>query len=488
MPNTFLDALSQGQLLDTMPSGLFLVDNNRRIVYWNNEAEKITGYLASETIGRHCSFLEGIECGNICGLFDEGGPKKPVIGAECCIRIKSGKLITISKNVDLLIKDGTIIGGIESFIDISQQKELEASLRRHGENLEKIVNERTAELQAERARLRSVLDEMPDPAYIVTSDYQISFLNRAMGRIIGDDESSICYKTIQNQDKPCSNCPMETTREGIPVHEERRFGPDSRHFEIIHTPLNTPRGTLQKLAVCRDISERKETADKLIEMNKRLDSFAQTISHDLRSPLTGIICYSELIRTNYAKALGGEGLELLSKVTEQGQRMQKMIESMLHFATAGQVEPTAASINTNLVIDKVLSDNKFEIQNKKIHISTADLPQLSIPESLAYELFSNLLLNAVRYGCKHGDPIEVEGKTEKTFHAIAVIDHGPGLPEEERSSIFKTFVRGSTSGHTHGTGIGLATVRKIAQSYGGDVQLSATHLGGCTFTVYLPTG
>ena len=71
----FLAALGQTQLLGTIPSGLFLVDDKQIIVYWNPEAERITGYPASEAIGRHCSFLEGIECGSGCGLFDNDAPK-----------------------------------------------------------------------------------------------------------------------------------------------------------------------------------------------------------------------------------------------------------------------------------------------------------------------------------------------------------------------------------------------------------------------------
>ena len=92
-----LEVLSKELILGTVPSGLFLVDDQRHIVYWNREAERITNYSASEIVGQHCSILEGIECGRGCGLYDRGSPEKPVIGSQCHILTKDGRTIIISK-------------------------------------------------------------------------------------------------------------------------------------------------------------------------------------------------------------------------------------------------------------------------------------------------------------------------------------------------------------------------------------------------------
>ena len=166
-----LEVLSKDQILKTIPSGLFLVDDQRNIVYWNSEAERITGYSSSEVVGQNCSILEGIECGRGCGLYDAGTPEKPIIGAECEIHTKTGQKIVINKNIDFLRLDGEVIGGIETFIDVTTQKELEGKLRVHSEQLEELVKSRTSALQEERAGLRSILDGMTDMAYIVTRGF-----------------------------------------------------------------------------------------------------------------------------------------------------------------------------------------------------------------------------------------------------------------------------------------------------------------------------
>jgi PAS domain S-box-containing protein len=482
----FLEALSQEQILGTIPSGLFLVDNDRRIVSWNREAERITGYGSEDVVGKHCSFLEGIECGNICGLYDEGAPEKPIVGAECRIRSKSGEEVIISKNVDFLYSGNQVIGGIESFIDISQQKRQEEKLLSHGRELEETVKVRTEALRSERSRLRSVLDGMLDPAYIVSKGYRLEFLNKPMEQLVGASTGKLCYEIIQGQTKPCKNCPWPKIKKETSVHEERRFGMAERVYEIIHTPLRNSEGTIDKLAVCRDITERKEAACKLMEANKQLDAFAHTVSHDLRTPLTGVICYSELLRDNYADVLGDDGVEMISEVESQGQRMLNIINDMLSFSVADHIDMSDSLADTGHVTTQVLHDVQFEINKKKVEVVVGELPKVRAPQSLLYEVISNLVVNALKYGCKPGGKIEITGESGEKFASINVIDHGQGIPEDERDNVFRVFARGSTSEGTYGTGIGLATVRKIIDRLQGKVLLKETAGGGCTFTVMFP--
>jgi len=480
-----LEALTKDQILRTIPSGLFLVDDQRNVVYWNSEAERITGYPSSEIVGQHCSILEGIECGSGCGLYDTGAPEKPIIGAECEIHTKEGQKIVISKNIDFLRWDGEVIGGIETFIDVTAQKELEDKLRTHSEHLEELVESRTAALKDERTALRSILDGMTDMAYIVTADLRIDFFNKAMGKVFGAKHGGRCYEVIHGRKTPCKDCPFGKIVSGV-VIEERDFKPHNRVYEVIHSPVYGPRGEIQKLAVCRDITERKEAVEKLTEVNEQLDSFAHTVSHDLRSPLTGIGCYTELIKEKYGEVLKVDGIKMLEEVENQAGRMLNIIEDMLFYSTVDHVGLTNTPVNTNEIILQVLVDNRFEIEEKKVLIDNRGLPQLKVPETLLYELFSNLLLNAIRYGYEQGGSVEVRGETNSERHSLFVIDHGSGIPEQERESVLKPFIRGSTSGHVSGTGIGLATVHKIVQRLKGNLQLEETPGGGCTVRLEFP--
>lgn len=480
-----LEALSKDQILETIPSGLFLVDDKRNIVYWNREAERITGFSSSDIVGQHCSILEGIECGRGCGLYDVGSPEKPVIGAECHIYTKAGRKIVISKNIDFLFLDDDVVGGIETFIDVTSQKDLEEQLRLHGEQLEEVVEDRTIALKEERFRLRSILDGMTDMAYIVTVDLRIDFFNKAMGKVFGARYGERCYEVIHGKNAPCTDCPWGKILAGT-VLEERQFKPDDRVYEVSHSPVYGSRGEIQKLAVCRDITEHKAAVEKLTKVNKQLEAFAHTVSHDLRSPLTGVGCYTELVKEKYRDVLEDDGVKMLEEVEAQAARMLHIIDDMLCFSTADHIEPTKTPVDTNKILSQVLLDSKFETEEKKVLVTAGDLPKLKISETLLYELLSNLILNAVRYGCEVGGQIELRGERNREILSIVVIDHGPGIPASERESVFDVFVRGSTSGKTRGTGIGLATVRKIVENYNGNIQLEETPGGGCTMRLQFP--
>lgn len=116
-------------LLDTMPSAVFSVDNRCKITNWNRRAEVITGYTSDEVLGRGCSKFTLEPCRSICGLFSVD-IEKPISGKVCTIKTKQGETLTILKSANLIKDiDGSIIGGIECFEDITNQIRMEQRLR-----------------------------------------------------------------------------------------------------------------------------------------------------------------------------------------------------------------------------------------------------------------------------------------------------------------------------------------------------------------------
>lgn len=216
-----------------------------------------------------------------------------------------------------------------------------------------------------------------------------------------------------------------------------------------------------------DITERKRAEDELVETNRELDAFVYTVSHDLRTPLTPIISYAEILQDTYRDRLDEQALEWLAKIEAQGRRMLAVMEDLLLLAKVGHLKCPTEPVDPNAVLDDVLIGMSARIMESGVIIDKADLPALRVPETLLAQLFDNLIGNAVRYAGSDGSPIEVEGERRGHLVRFSVRDHGQGIPLEERSQIFELFHRGVAGFGSVGTGVGLAIVQKISRLFGG---------------------
>lgn len=295
-----------------------------------------------------------------------------------------------------------------------------------------------------------------------------------------------CYKVLHDRAVPCSFCPMSTIEQGNTVCQERLVERSGKTYEVVHSPLRAADGRIEKLAVFRDITARKETEKKLQEANRELDAFVSTVSHDLRTPLTPIIGYAELLGLRWKDRLDEEGLAMLATIESQGNRMLALLNDLLELARVGHLDVLAEPTDLAEVVSDVLFDLGPLSGRFDIVFQVASLPSLRLSRSLLNQLFENLIGNALRYSGPKGGPIEISGEMRGQKALLQVRDHGPGVPPEERERIFEAFYRGAGQKAIPGTGIGLATVRKISQTYGGRVWVEETPGGGCTFVVEIP--
>jgi len=488
MPNRppLIEHLQLEQALNTIPSGLFLVDMDLTILYWNPAAERITGYSAEEAIGKHCSFLEGIPCGRRCGLLDPDTPK-PIIGVACSLVTKSGDRIAILKNVEMLFDDeGQAIGGIESFHDITRQRQLERTLRNEAFILEKRIKERTAELEKSETRFRSMLDNMDDFAYIATDDFRLTFMNRAMMELFGDRVGEHCHAALHDLKTPCSDCPMHKVLNHRTFREERAFGRRSRTYEIIHSRLPSETGHPKKLAICRDITARKQAEEELTEANLELDAFANSISHDLRSILAPVVTYMDFLRLQYGDVLDPEVHKVLGEVERQSERAIALLDDLLDLAQVGRIEASEQPTDVEKVIAEITREHTYESGQFDLNLKVSSLPTTWVPETMIYQVFANLIGNAIHYAGSAEQPISIGCHQEPSRLIYYVRDHGPGVAPEERETVFDIFSRGSAAQATKGTGVGLAIVRKVAMRCHGQAWVEGTPGGGATFCLALP--
>jgi signal transduction histidine kinase len=214
-----------------------------------------------------------------------------------------------------------------------------------------------------------------------------------------------------------------------------------------------------------------------------LDAFAHTVSHDLRSPLTPIIGYVQFIQEQYSAELPPEVNEMLSEVLSQGERMHLMLEDLLTLATVGKVDSPSMPVSGEEVIKDILM--RFPCGQSSVGevVTVSGLPDMLISKTLYLQILDNLVGNALQYA--GGRQIEVSGERKGSVVLLKVRDHGSGIPDEEKTKIFELFYRGVTGRKFSGTGIGLATVKKIAKIHNGLAWVEDAPGGGSIFIVEL---
>lgn len=354
------------------------------------------------------------------------------------------------------------------------------------------------ELKASISQTRLLLNSAAEGIYGLDLTGQCTFCNPAALRLLGyAKEDSLLGKNLHAlihhtradgtpyAAEDCRICHAYQQNSRIHLEDEVFWRQDGSRFPVEYWsyPLVKGERTVGAVISFLDISERKLAEEKLKEANRELDAFVYTASHDLRTPLSVISGYADLLREECAHEWNDEAREYLAAIEKHGNKMAGLIDDLLSLARAGSITAPKEPVDTVGIVREVLIGLDSLIRSTGAELVVGPLPQARVPETLLAELFENLIGNALRYAASTGGTIEVGGERSDGTMRFYVRDHGPGIPEEEATRIFEVFYRGSTGRQVPGSGVGLATVQKIARLHGGRAWVENTPGGGATFRV-----
>jgi len=234
---------------------------------------------------------------------------------------------------------------------------------------------------------------------------------------------------------------------------------------------------------------------ELERSNSELDSFAYIASHDLKEPLRGIHNYSNFLMEDYADVLDADGVAKLNTVVRLTQRMEDLINSLLHYSRLGRAELSCQPTNLAEVARQAIDTLKISQPQSSIEFRLpCPLPTIHCDRTQISELFTNLLTNAIKYNDKAEKWVEI-GFTESDrmesgkgdpedplLYTFYVRDNGIGIPPQHLERVFQIFKRLHTQNqYGGGTGAGLTIVQKIVERHGGKVWVESTIGEGSTF-------
>jgi light-regulated signal transduction histidine kinase (bacteriophytochrome) len=231
----------------------------------------------------------------------------------------------------------------------------------------------------------------------------------------------------------------------------------------------------------------KRTAE-LESINKELEAFAYSISHDLRAPLRHMAGYTELLRKNSASVLDEKSGRYVAVIMESATRMGNLIDDLLAFSRIGRSEWHKTTVSLDQLVQEALMEAGQAANQRNIAWKIGALPSCYGDRSMLRLVLINLISNAVKFTGTR-DPAEIEiGYLNQEQHELVVFvrDNGVGFDMKYVNKLFGVFQRLHPAEAFEGTGIGLATVQRIVHRHGGRVWAEGLVDRGATFYFSLP--
>lgn len=236
----------------------------------------------------------------------------------------------------------------------------------------------------------------------------------------------------------------------------------------------------------RELSFRQQAMQELTRSNQELQQFAYVASHDLQSPLKTISNYLTLLEAKHGTYLDGDARKLIGVSTAAADRMRVLINDLLNFSRVGNdVEFTPVDLNQ--VVADILEEEQTDIHSADASVDVGSLPTLMAHQTDLRQLFQNLINNGLKYRRPNVAPrLTIRATDEGGYFRFAVSDNGIGIDPQYYERVFQIFQRLHGRNEYSGTGIGLATCKKIVDIYGGQIWIDSTVGVGTTFYFTIP--
>lgn len=264
-------------------------------------------------------------------------------------------------------------------------------------------------------------------------------------------------------------------------------GGDEIWVQTTLTPIFDKNGNLKNLVfVDADITELKKSEQQVSDMNKELEAFSYSVSHDLRAPLRAISGYSQILKDDYAYVMDEEGIRTLNAILKNSKKMGELIDDLLAFSRLRRADLTTSHLNMTQLVTSLLEE-VIEKDHDNVSVKITDLLPAKGSQALITQVWTNLLSNALKFSKKKDKPvIEIGSYPENDSVVYYVKDNGAGFDMQYYHKLFGVFQRLHSQEEFEGTGIGLAIVQKIIHRHNGSVWAESKLGEGSSFYFSLP--
>ncbi len=407
---------------------------------------------------------------------------------------------------------GTVTEIILTLIDITDLKNAEDEITRHQRQLESLVYERTSELENATEMNRQYLDIAGVILVAINTEQTVTMINSKGCDVLGAASHEIIGKNWFATFVP------ERNREDVIAGFHKIMAGEIAPVEYFENPVLTRDGEERliawhnalvkdekgnitgSLSSGEDITEqrhaeeqikklnedlRKRAAD-LEEANRELESFAYTVSHDLRAPIRHIDGFVGLLQKKIGDKLDKKEIYYLQMVSQSARKMGELIDDLLSFSRMGRLAIDLKKVDLDYMVHDIIRELGPDCKGRRIKWNIGDLPQVLGDNAMLRIVLTNLISNAVKFTQNREDAVIEAGCHENEKDVIVFIrDNGVGFDQVYAEKIFGVFQRMHRSDEFEGTGVGLAIAHRIIQRHGGNLWAEGKPDAGAIFYISL---
>jgi len=466
------------QLVDLAQEGIWLIDEKAITIFVNPKMAEILGFKSEEMLGRH--------------LFSFMDEKKVEIAKQNIERRKQGikeqhdfeflkkdgsTIYTSLETSPITDKNGKYIGALAVVADITQRKMMELKLKESEE------------------RYRNIISSSPEAITLTDLDGKIISCNQAKLELHGfENKNELIGKTcidfmiLEDKKKMVKNM-EKLLKESVLKNMEYTFlKKDGQEFpaelsaSIIKNSEGKPKFIIN---ITRDISERKR-------IDRAKSEFTSLASHQLRTPLSIMNWYTEMLLKGKAGAINKQQKKYIKEIYAANNNLIKLVNMLLNISRIdlGTFVINPSKVDLIKIINKIIKDLSPYIKEKKLKIEKK-YPEkaflLDTDQNIMNIVLQNLFSNAIRYTSDKGKII-ISIIRQKPFALIEISDTGYGIPKSQQSQIFSRFFRAENikKKDTSGTGLGLYIAKSVIEQIKGELSFTSEEDKGTTFYVKIP--
>ena len=490
-------------LFDHAHDLIHIVDPEGTILYVNKAWETILEYTQGDVQGRSIYSLVCGEDREHFTTYRQDLMRGVVTDKQVTVRFysKSGKQVAL-----------------EGFVSVRRQKEealytrgifRDISLRVQKEHELEVANET---LKEKESNLQQLLTHAPDAIVVINYDSIITYWNPKAAHLFGWTAEEALGKNLSDtiippQYREAHNRGMSRYLNTGEAHvlnktvELTALHKDGSEFYISLTISTTRQNDKPAfIAFIRNIQREKsnemELAKKRRELeqsNEELEQFAHAASHDMKEPVRKIKLFVDQLKLETGGQLSASAMRFLDKIDLSATRLINMIDGVLAHSSVNATEASHGVVDLNGILAQVVSDLEMVIQRENATIQIAELPEVEGAPFLLYQLFYNLVSNALKFirpGIAPLVSIDAQKSTfsedHKSYVEIIISDNGIGFPAKDSEKIFKKFSRLHPKTKYEGTGLGLALCKSIVEKHNGIIQATPGKKHGAVFRILLP--